>query len=143
MSGHHRDAGSAAWIEEFAQRITEQIEADHAERNREAGKDVSPPFAGEDVLARIRKHSAPAWVWRFDTEPDEAEARLDHDADRDQQRRLHDDGRQAIRQHVAEHDGEARCPLHPPRANVVRIALDERAAVSDPRERWDVENPHE
>ena len=64
---------------------------------------------------------------------------FDDDADRNQQRGLHDHRRQAVRQHVADQDRDITGALRLARPHVVRRGLEQRAAVGDARQRRHVE----
>src|SRR5205814_5524955 len=59
--GRTLDEGSssaAARVEQIAQGIPKQIEPDYRQTDGDPRKQRNPPFAGEDVVARVGKHCA-------------------------------------------------------------------------------------
>src|SRR5262249_39613221 len=78
MSGFQlRRNGRSARVEHFGDAVSEQIEAEHGDTDRHAGKDAHPPRRVEEFLAAVQ-HLAPArhgWIGQAK----EAQTGLDQD----------------------------------------------------------------
>src|ERR1051325_1166841 len=62
--GLDRDLPLRARIERVAQRIPEQVEAEHRESNRDAGEQRGPRRAAQlTQIAAVGDHRPPAWRW--------------------------------------------------------------------------------
>src|SRR3989449_9636489 len=92
-----------ARIERVAQTVAEEIEAEHGDEDREAGEERQPGVRLDEGDVGLEV-PAPAGRRRLGAQAEEAEGGLDDDRRRDAQRGGHDDGRQAVRQDVAEED---------------------------------------
>src|SRR5580704_7897948 len=53
-------------IDQIAQAVAEQVEAEHRDHQRAAGKERHPPLAGNDVGGAFRDHDAPLRRRRLD-----------------------------------------------------------------------------
>src|SRR5207245_9792694 len=89
--------------ERITQTVTEETEAEHAEEDREAREERQPGVRLDEGDVGLEV-PAPAGRRRLGAQAEEAEGGLDDDRRRDAQRGGHDDGRQAVRQDVAEED---------------------------------------
>src|ERR1700716_1764599 len=58
-------------IDDVAQTVAEQVEAEHRDHQRQAGKQRDPPFAGDHEAGAFRDHDAPFGGRRPYPEPDE------------------------------------------------------------------------
>src|SRR2546422_2069252 len=92
-----------ARIERVAQTVAEEIEAEHGDEDCEAGEERQPGVRLDEGDVGLEV-PAPAGRRRLGAQAEEAEGGLDDDRRRDAQRGGHDDGRQAVRQDVAEED---------------------------------------
>src|ERR1700719_3676768 len=64
-------SGPPLRVDDVAHPVAEQIEAEHREHQRGAGKERDPPLARDDVAGAFRHHDAPLGGRRLDAEPDE------------------------------------------------------------------------
>src|SRR5438445_719604 len=87
-----------------AKGVAEQIEPEHREHDRGAREEEDPPRAAGEVPVRIGEHRAPLGRRRLRAEPEKPERGGLQDRERDRERRLHDQGRQAVRNDVAQDD---------------------------------------
>src|SRR6185369_1150328 len=100
-------------VESVAQAITGEVERQHGDEDRQAGKRHDPPCA-LDELERARQHRAPFGRRRLRAETEEAERGGVEDRRREAEGRLDDERRGAVGQHGVEHQacgagaGEAR-----------------------------------
>ena len=101
-------------VERVAQAVAEQVEGQHGDQDGEAREGHHPPGAQHE-LARVGQHRAPFRRRRLGAEAEEAQCRGVEDRGGEAERRLHDQRRQAVRQHGLEHQpqragaGDARC----------------------------------
>src|SRR5579863_9999127 len=61
-------------IDQIAQAVAEQVEAEHCDHQRAAGKERDPPLAGNDVGGALRHHDPPLRRRRLDAESNERKA---------------------------------------------------------------------
>src|SRR5262245_48396592 len=92
-----------ARIERIPQSITEEIDAQNGDENRQPRESREPP-GGRDVDAAIGEHSAPRRGGRLDAEPQERERRFDHDHARHVEGGDDEPGREGVRQDVPHED---------------------------------------
>ncbi len=105
-------------IERVAQPIAKQIEAQHAERNRNARIEREPWRIVEDVLG-VGEHLAPRGLGRLRAEAEIGKRRLGQNGDGELNRRLNDQRRRNVGQHVIDGDGDrARAPRRGRRAHI-------------------------
>src|ERR1700733_14184758 len=57
-------------VDQIAQAVAEQVEAEHRDHQRSAGKERHPPLAGNDVGRALRHHDPPFRRRRLDAESD-------------------------------------------------------------------------
>src|SRR5499426_3928262 len=88
-------------IERVAQAVAQQVEAEHREHDRCARKAEDPPGAAREVLVRIGEHRAPLGSRWLGAESEEAEGGGLEDCERDRERRLYYQWRQAVGHDVA------------------------------------------
>src|ERR671934_1407026 len=67
------NSGSPLRIDDIAQPIAEQVEAEHRDHQRGAGEERDPPLAGHHEGGAFRHHDSPFRRRRAHTEPDEGE----------------------------------------------------------------------
>src|SRR5258707_2167487 len=92
-------------IERIAQSVAQKVEGQHGQEDRQARKRDDPP-SPQHEFARVRQHGSPLRQGRLRTETEKAERGRVHDRGRNAERRLYDQGRCAIRQHLLEHQPE-------------------------------------
>jgi len=76
----------------------------------------------EEEVAIGADHGAPLGRWRLCAEAEEAERRHVEDRAADAERPLHDDGRERVRQHLAEEDGRLRSAERSARRDELTVA---------------------
>src|ERR1700761_2211519 len=64
-------SGPPLRIDQVAQAVAEQVEAEHRDHQRRAGKERDPPLSGNDVGGALRHHDPPLRRWRLDAKSDE------------------------------------------------------------------------
>ena len=132
--------GAEPGIEDVAQPVAEEVEAQHDDHDREAGEDRQPR-ADVDIGSRGAQHAAPGSLRRLRAEPEEAERRLGQDRDRQVDGDEHEQRRPDVGDHVTQHDPQAARSERPRRLGV-RIAHHlEHGAPDDPRERRQDHDP--
>src|SRR6186713_575040 len=109
-------------IDDVAQPVAQQIEAEHRDHQREAWKERDPPFARHHEGRAFGDHDAPFGGRRSDAEADERKARGVEDGVAHGQRHLHDHDRHDIRQHMAEQDAEFAVAGEPRGLHEARLA---------------------
>src|SRR6185369_6225 len=81
-TGSARQAAShpalEARVEQIAEPVADQVDAEHHREDREAGEQGQPPAGGE-VVASLVEHRAPAWRRGRDAEAEEGERGLGND----------------------------------------------------------------
>src|SRR5207249_9242575 len=95
-------------IPRIPESITEQVEAEHRQADRQTGKDRQPGRLLHERPARARQHQSPRRRGRLGADAEERERRLDQDRVAEPDRRDHEDGRRDVRQDVGRDD--ARMP---------------------------------
>src|SRR5271163_536847 len=96
-------------IERVAQSVAEQIESEHAERDREAGEDRQSRRHVHPGL-RVGEHPAPGGERRLRAEPEVGERGFGENGDGELDRRLHDQRWRDVRKHMVKRDGERPAP---------------------------------
>src|SRR5262245_25848575 len=86
-------------IERVAQPVTEQVDGEHGQHDREAGKRRQPPRR-RHVVAAVGQHPSPRRRGRLDAEPEKRERGLVDDHEGELERGHDDDRCERIRQHV-------------------------------------------
>src|SRR5215475_13574921 len=119
-------------IERIAEPVTEQVDTEHGDQDRQARKRREPPRRGE-VDASVGQHAAPRWRRRLDTEPQERERRLDHDDARHVERGHDQPGSEGVGQHVSEHDAKAEAAEADGRLDELTLADRQHPAPDDAR----------
>src|SRR5579862_403149 len=66
---------ASPWIDHVAQSVAQEIEAEHRDHQREAGKQRDPPLAGDDIGGAVGDHDAPFRSRRPDSKSDERQTR--------------------------------------------------------------------
>src|ERR1700694_4733438 len=94
------------WIDDVAQTVAEQVEAEHRDHQRKAGEQCDPPFARDHEARALRNHDAPFRGRRPDAEPDERHPGGVEDRGAHGQRHLHDHDRHDVRQDVHQENPE-------------------------------------
>src|SRR6266536_1752265 len=89
-------------VEHVLEPVADQVEAHHAQRNRHPREEGDPPLARDDVLQPHVDHHAPLGLWHADAETDEREPGGLEDRVAGLERRLDEDRRPRVRQHVHE-----------------------------------------
>src|SRR3954468_6750686 len=74
--GEHRLALSQARVQGIAQPVAEQVHRQHECRQRDAGKDRDPPFAGEEILLSGLDQRAERGLRRGKADAEERQRRL-------------------------------------------------------------------
>src|SRR5436305_7609152 len=92
-------------IERVAQPVAEKVERQHRHQDRNARQRHHPPGAQHE-FARIRQHGPPFGQRRLCAEPEKSERRRIEYRGGNPKRRLHDQWRGAIRQHLLEHQAQ-------------------------------------
>src|SRR5262245_24860618 len=77
-------------VEDVAQPVPDEVDAQRGEGQREAGERGQPPRDVEEIAA-LREHAAPGGRGRLDAEAEERDGRLRHDELGELQARHHDD----------------------------------------------------
>src|SRR5438128_5028035 len=77
-------------VDDVAQAVAEQIEAEHRDHQRQPREQRDPPFARDHEGGAFRDHDAPFRRRRPHAEPDEGQARSVEDRVAHRQRHLHD-----------------------------------------------------
>src|SRR5260221_10674330 len=80
-------------IDDIAQTVAEQVETEHRDHQREAGKQCDPPFTGDHEGRAFGDHDAPFRGRRPDAETDEGQTGGIEDGVAHGQRHLHDHDR--------------------------------------------------
>src|SRR2546428_666190 len=96
-------AHAQARVEGAAQRVAEEVGAQHGDHDGQAGERRDPPGAA-DVVAALADHPAPARRGRLHAEAQERQRRLDDDQLGELEARHHDGGTDDVRRDVAEED---------------------------------------
>src|SRR6266850_4806266 len=104
-------------IDDIAQAVAQQVEAEHRDHQREPWKERDPPFARHHEGGPLGHHDAPLGVGRAHAEPDEREARGVEDRVTHGERHLHDHDRHDVAQDLRQQDAELAvagepCSLH-------------------------------
>src|SRR5205823_11327351 len=92
-------------VEGVAKPVTDEVDAEDDQHDRQARERDQPPHARRHVLAVVDQ-LAERRVGRLDPEPEEGEGRLGQDRDADDQGRVDDDRPDCVREHVPEHDAQ-------------------------------------
>src|SRR6185369_7654419 len=103
--GIERCGGSTSaglWIERVAQAVAEDVEGEHGDEDRHARPEHE--VRHRVVVHGVREHAAPRRGRRADADAEEGQRRLEEDVRRDQQRRVDQDRREQVWQHLAEDD---------------------------------------
>src|SRR5206468_5092939 len=79
--------------------VAEEVEAEHRQEDRDAGKRRDPPRR-QEMLPALHEHVAPARQGRLGAEAEIREARLDQDRLAERQAALDDDDRDRVDEHV-------------------------------------------
>src|SRR6187455_2020433 len=69
-----RSSSAALRIDDVAQSIAQQVEAEHRQHQRSAGEERDPPFARDDEARTLGDHDAPFRRRRAHAKPDEGKA---------------------------------------------------------------------
>src|SRR3954451_14308388 len=93
-------------VEDVAQPVAEEVDAEDDDHDREAGEDRHP-HALVDVRAGGGEHVAPGGLGRLRSETEERERRLAEDRRREVHRRQHDEGGDDVGNQVPEHDPQS------------------------------------
>src|SRR2546429_3650669 len=125
-----RSLPAEARIEGVAQGVAEQIESEHGEHDRGPGEEEDPPRAAGEVLVGIGEHGAPLGRRRLRAEPEKAERGGLEDRERDRERGLDDQGRQAVRNDVAQENAPAASAQAPRRDHEILLAQGEHGAAA-------------
>src|SRR5512137_122468 len=96
-----------AGIEGIAQSLARDVDREHQDQDRQAGKGADPPGV-EHEFASVGHHRTPRGRRRLHAEPEERQAGFEDDHVRQADRGHHDDRRQDVRQDLADHDAERR-----------------------------------
>src|ERR1700722_19377244 len=94
----------APGIDQVAQAVAEQVEAEHCDHQRQAGEERVPPFPRHHEGRALRHHDAPFRRRRTHAEPDERQAGGIEDGVAHGQRHLHDQDRGHVRQDLEGED---------------------------------------
>ena len=103
---------SAPRVEQVAQAVTEQVEGERGQQDRDPGEGHEPPL-GREVGLALRHHQPPLGRRVLGAEAEERQRRGGQDHPADVERDLDDERRDRVRQDVAEHDpvrGDAQRP---------------------------------
>ena len=119
-------------IQRIAQPVAEQVERQHGEQDRKARKRQHPPRALIE-LQRAGQHRAPFRRRRLRAEAEEAQRRRIQDRGGEAERRLHDQRRQAVRQHGVEHQVQRAGTGAARRGDVVARELRQRGGARKAR----------
>ncbi len=111
----------------------EQVQSEERERDEQAGEREHPRGLAEH-LAAFRHDGAERGLGRLDAEPDEAQARLDHDAEGEPEGRLHQERARDVRQDLAKEDACARLADHPCGSDVGLAAGARRKVAAEAHE---------
>ena len=90
-------------IEHVPDAVAEQVEGEHGDGDGEPGKQHQPPRRHEAGVQSVRQHVAPGGRRRRDADAEEAERGLDDDGDAQMRGRQDQEGGDALRQDVPEH----------------------------------------
>ncbi|KMS64599.1 hypothetical protein BVRB_018640, partial [Beta vulgaris subsp. vulgaris] len=123
-------------VERIAQPVAEQVEGQHRHQDGETGESHDP-IGAVDILPRIGQHGAPFRSRRLGAEAEEAERRRIQHRRGDAEGRLHDQRRQAVRQHGLEHEPE-RTGGHARGDDIVLGELAHHRGAGEPRIMRDV-----
>src|SRR5207237_5813806 len=91
------------WIERVAHGVAHEVETDDRDEERHAGPEHDPRRLLQVAAPRV-DHAAPGRLRRLDTEAEERQRGFREDREGDAERRLHDDRRRRVRDHVAPRD---------------------------------------
>ena len=98
-----------ARIEQIPDPVAEQVEAEHRDHDRRAGKHRGPRGHLHEGAA-LGQHAAPGRRRRLGAHPEEAQRGFGEDGRRDAEARLHQHRRHRIRQDVAKEPGRSPRP---------------------------------
>src|SRR5438128_5619800 len=98
----------ASWVEDVLEPVSEQVEAEDREGDRQAREGVDPPVTVEEVLEAHADHHAPLGPRDAHAETDEREARRLEDRPAALERRDDDDGHERVREQVPPQQAKAR-----------------------------------
>src|SRR5262245_29260037 len=87
-------------VDDVAQAIAEQVEAEHGDHQCEAREESDPPFAGHHECRAFGDHDAPFGCRRPDAKTNERKACGIENGIAHGQRHLHDHDRHDVRQHM-------------------------------------------
>ena len=119
-------------VEDVAQAVAEQVEAERDDEDREPRHRRHPPLVDEEAPA-AGDHRAPFRRGRLGAEAEEAEAGGRQDDARHVERHADDDGGEAERHDVAPDDPRRRCALQGRRGDEVGVADRQRLGPGDAR----------
>src|SRR6266851_4254 len=120
-----------AGIDNVAQAVAEQVEAEDGKHQSDAGKECAPPFARDDEARALGDHDAPFRGRRPYAKPDEGKAGRVEDGIAEGQRNLHHHDWQNVRQDVGEQNARFTVARQPRRLDIAGLAPDVRLGTSD------------
>ena len=98
-------------VERIAKAVTQQVEGQRGQDERQTGEDQEPPGDGEQVaVLGLGDHVPPRRRRRLHAEAQEAQRGLEHDVHRDEQSGVNDGQREQIGQDLDEHDAQVARP---------------------------------
>src|SRR5690606_906733 len=109
-----------ARVQRVPQPFAQQVDAQHRQQNRDAGKGGQPPRA-ENVLPALGNHGAPRGLGRLHAQAEKAERRLHQNDPRDAQRGHHDDRRERVGQNFSPHNVPVPRAHRPGRLHVLDV----------------------
>src|ERR1044072_5814260 len=125
-------------IDDVAQAVAQQIEAEHRDHQREPGKERDPPFARHHEGRAFGDHDAPLGIRRAHAESDEGQARRIEDRVAHRERHLPDHDRNDVGQDLRQQDARLAVAGEPRRLHEARLAPHVRFRPGNARIKWEV-----
>src|SRR5439155_27261666 len=120
-------------IPRVPQRITEEVEAQDGQADRQTGKDREPGRLLHERAAGAAQHQAPRRSRRLGPDAEERERRLDQDGIAEPDRGDHEDRRRHVGQDVAQDDPRVAATHGLRRLHVAILLRGEHGATDDAR----------
>src|SRR5260370_1034923 len=117
-------SGAPLRIDDVAQPVAEQVEAEHRAHERGARKERDPPFARDHERGAFRHHDPPFGGRRTHAQADEGEAGGGENGGTHGQRPLHHHDRHDVRQNLSEQDADLALAVAPRRLHEARLPPD-------------------